>query len=170
MAALVGEVKLASNNRRTDQRARVGEASARQREARTRELEANEADSERYRAAADREQTARRSRIQARFLTKNYFAIGFKLDYAKANGDLSNYCPDFIVKLYSGSAVIVETKGLLDVDVPQKIRRLAQWIADLNALQAEVAYNVVFVAEAGFSNHRPRSFAELLQSFQDFKT
>jgi hypothetical protein len=65
--------------------------------------------------------------------------------------------------------VIVETKGLLDVDVPQKMRRLAQWIADLNALQAEVSYDVVFVAEASFSNHRPRRFAQLLQSFRDFK-
>ena len=54
MAALVGEVKLASNNRRADQRARVEEASAREREA-------NEADRERYRAS-------RRARIQARFL------------------------------------------------------------------------------------------------------
>jgi hypothetical protein len=54
MAALAGEVKLASNNRRADQRARVEEASAREREA-------NEADRERYRAS-------RRARIQARFL------------------------------------------------------------------------------------------------------
>ena len=54
MAALVGEVKLASNNRRADQSAR--------------EREANEADRERYRAATDREQASRRSRIQARFL------------------------------------------------------------------------------------------------------
>jgi uncharacterized membrane protein len=54
MAALVGEVKLASNNRRTDQSAR--------------EREANAVDRERYRAAAEREQTARRYRIQARCL------------------------------------------------------------------------------------------------------
>jgi len=54
VAALFGEVKLASNSRRADQRARVEEASAREREA-------NEADRERYRAS-------RRSRIQARFL------------------------------------------------------------------------------------------------------
>ncbi|MFM7267327.1 MAG: hypothetical protein ACKOZT_01895 [Cyanobium sp.] len=47
LAALVGEVKLASNNRRADQSAR--------------EREANEADRDRYRAS-------RRSRIQARFL------------------------------------------------------------------------------------------------------
>jgi len=61
VAALFGEVKLASNSRRADQ-------SAREREARERKREANEADRERDRAAAEREQTARRSRIQARFL------------------------------------------------------------------------------------------------------
>jgi hypothetical protein len=61
MAALVGEVKLASNSRRADQ-------NTREQEARERKREANEADRERDRAAAEREQTARRSRIQARFL------------------------------------------------------------------------------------------------------
>jgi len=54
LAALIGEVKLASNNRRTDQSAR--------------EREANETDRERSRAAADREQASRRARIQTRFL------------------------------------------------------------------------------------------------------
>jgi hypothetical protein len=75
MAALFGEVKLASNNRRADQLAREREARDREREAReriqearAREREANEADRERYRAAAEREQTARRDRIQARCL------------------------------------------------------------------------------------------------------
>lgn len=100
---------------------------------------------------------------------KNYLAIGFKLDYAKANGDLSNYYPDFIVKLHSGNVVIVETKGLVDVDVPHKMQRLAQWIADLNSLQTDVIYEFVFVDEEGFANHRPRTFLQLLQSFQGFK-
>ena len=54
MAALFGEVKLASNHRRADQRAR--------------EREANEADRERHRAAGERKQTARQYRIQARCL------------------------------------------------------------------------------------------------------
>ena len=54
MAALFGEVKLASNHRCADQRAR--------------EREANEADRERHRAAGERQQTARRYRIQARCL------------------------------------------------------------------------------------------------------
>jgi hypothetical protein len=61
LAALVGEVKLASNSRRADQ-------SAREREARERKRAANEADRERDRAAEEREQASRRARIQARFL------------------------------------------------------------------------------------------------------
>lgn len=78
--------------------------------------------------------------------------------------------PDFIVKLSNGSVVIVETKGLVDVDVPHKMRRLAQWIADLNDLQSDVNYDFAFVDEAGFQSHRPRTFTQLLQSFRDFKT
>jgi hypothetical protein len=54
MAALVGEVKLASNSRRADQ-------NAREQEARERKRAANEADRDRYRAS-------RRAGIQARFL------------------------------------------------------------------------------------------------------
>jgi len=61
MAALVGEIKLASNRRRADQSAREREARERMAEASAREREANEADRERYRAS-------RRARIQARFL------------------------------------------------------------------------------------------------------
>ena len=30
---------------------------------------------------------------------KNYFAVGFKLDYVKSDGDISNYYPDFFVKV-----------------------------------------------------------------------
>jgi type III restriction enzyme len=39
---------------------------------------------------------------------KNYFAVNFRLDYVKDDGSLSNYYPDFIVKLSDGRTVIVE--------------------------------------------------------------
>jgi len=68
VAALVGELKLASNNRCADQCSREQKARAREREARAREREANEAARERDRAARERERAARRSRIQARCL------------------------------------------------------------------------------------------------------
>ena len=49
---------------------------------------------------------------------KNYLAVGFKLDYVKADGDLSNYTPDFIVRTTDGTVWIVETKGREEIDVP----------------------------------------------------
>ena len=42
---------------------------------------------------------------------KNYMAVGFKLEYVKANGELSTYTPDFIVRTTDGGVWIVETKG-----------------------------------------------------------
>ena len=51
---------------------------------------------------------------------KNYLAVGFKLDYVKADGDLSNYTPDFIVRITDGTIWIIETKGREEIDVPQK--------------------------------------------------
>jgi len=101
---------------------------------------------------------------------KNYLALGFQLNYAKANGDLSNYYPDFIVKLTTGTVVIVETKGLVDVDVPHKMQRLAQWVSDLNALQSQVIYGFVFVDEAGFQTYRPKSFSQILNGFNQYKS
>ena len=65
---------------------------------------------------------------------KNYFAVGFKLDYVKADGDLSNYTPDFIVKSDSGEVTIVKTEEL---DLPRRMARLAQWCGDASAASRE---------------------------------
>ena len=56
---------------------------------------------------------------------KNYLAVHFKLDYVNADGNISDYYPDFFVKLSPRRVVIVETKGQEDLDVPLKMRRLA---------------------------------------------
>ena len=45
---------------------------------------------------------------------KNYLAIGFKLDYVRADGDLSNYIPDFLVRTDDGTVWVVETKGRVE--------------------------------------------------------
>ncbi|MFC1574329.1 DEAD/DEAH box helicase family protein, partial [Candidatus Latescibacterota bacterium] len=69
---------------------------------------------------------------------KNYFAVHFKLDYVNADGDISNYYPDFMVKLSEKRIVIVETKGQEDLDVPLKMARLRQWCEDINRVQTDV--------------------------------
>jgi len=59
--------------------------------------------------------------------------VHFNFDYVTSNGRISNYYPDFLVKLDRNRVVIVETKGLEDIDVPLKMARLAKWCSDINA-------------------------------------
>lgn len=101
---------------------------------------------------------------------KNYLALGFKLDYVKANGDLSNYTPDFIARTKDGIVWIVETKGREELDLPQKMARLKQWCADAtSAEETGQRYDFVFVDQIGFQKHRPKSFASLAAAFTDYK-
>ena len=101
---------------------------------------------------------------------KNYFAVNFKLDYVNADGDISNYYPDFIVKSADGSIVIAETKGREDTDVAPKMRRLAQWCEDVNKIHHEVSYDFVYVDEDSFRTYNPHTFQQLLEGFREYKT
>jgi type III restriction enzyme len=100
---------------------------------------------------------------------KNYLAVHFKLDYVNADGNISNYYPDFLVKLNNKHIVIVETKGQEDLDVPLKTERLKQWCEDINRVQSDVVYDFVFVDEESFKNYRPKSFSDLVTNFRQYK-
>ena len=101
---------------------------------------------------------------------KNYFAVGFKLDYVKANGDLANYTPDFMVRDNAGLVWLVETKGRAELDLPQKIARLKQWCSDAtNAEEHGQRYDYVFVDQIGFEKHVPVTFSALAASFTEYK-
>jgi type III restriction enzyme len=100
---------------------------------------------------------------------KNYLAVNFKLDYINADGDISNYYPDFIVKLADGKIVIVETKGLADLDVPPKMARLSQWCEDINKLQRSVVYDFVYADQESYEKYNPKTFKALMDSFREFK-
>lgn len=100
---------------------------------------------------------------------KNYLAVHFKLDYVNADGDISNYYPDFLVKLKDNSVVVVETKGLEDLDVPPKIRRLRQWSEDVNTIQSDAKYDFVYVDEDGFKKYDPKTFSSLMANFREYK-
>ena len=102
--------------------------------------------------------------------TKNYLAVNFKLDYVNAKGDISNYYPDFIVKLSNGRVVIVETKGQEDLDVPPKMERLQQWCEDVNRVQTKTKYDFVFVDDVGFAKYNPKTFDAVLTGFRDHKS
>jgi len=103
---------------------------------------------------------------------KNYLALGFKIDYVRADGDLSNYIPDFLVRNADGDVWVVETKGRAEIDLPQKMIRLRQWCAD--ATEASVAagglaYRFVYVDQDGFDRHPPKTFAALVAGFTEYQ-
>jgi type III restriction enzyme len=100
---------------------------------------------------------------------KNYFGVHFKLDYVNADGDISNYYPDFFVKISKKEIYIIETKGLEDLDVPLKIARLRQWCEDINRVQSKVKFDFVYVDEESFNKYKPSTFQELLTNFKEYK-
>ncbi|MBU6509649.1 MAG: DEAD/DEAH box helicase family protein [Gammaproteobacteria bacterium] len=103
---------------------------------------------------------------------KNYHAVGFRIDYVQADGNLSNYEPDFFVKTADGNVWIAETKGRVDVDVPHKMKRLAQWCADATAASRAAggpSYGFIYVDQVGFEAHKPSNFAGLAAVFRDFQ-
>jgi type III restriction enzyme len=101
---------------------------------------------------------------------KNYLAIGFKFDYIKADGDLSTYTPDFVVRTSDGKVWIVETKGREELDLPQKMERLKQWCAEATVAEDNgTHYNYVFVDQESFEKHKPTTFSALAESFLEYK-
>lgn len=103
---------------------------------------------------------------------KNYLAVGFQLDYVKADGDLSNYVPDFLVKAEDGAIYVIETKGREELDLPQKMSRLRQWCDEVTAAsraEGGPAYRFVYVDEEGFKTHRPTSFQGLVDTFREYQ-
>ncbi|MFR8062094.1 MAG: type III restriction endonuclease subunit R, partial [Lancefieldella rimae] len=100
---------------------------------------------------------------------KNYLSVNFKLDYIKADGNISNYYPDFIVKLANRKIVIVETKGQEDLDVPLKMARLKQWCMDINTVQKDIYLDFVFVDQESFEKYQPKKFQKLFDAFLKYK-
>ncbi|MGB8413024.1 MAG: DEAD/DEAH box helicase family protein [Candidatus Binatus sp.] len=100
---------------------------------------------------------------------KNYLAVGFKLDYVNADGDISNYYPDFLVKASDKRIFVVETKGQEELDVPRKMERLRQWCEDINRVQSDVKYDFVYVDLESFERFKPTSFRQLIDGFKEYK-
>lgn len=101
--------------------------------------------------------------------TKNYFAVHFNLDYVNADGNISNYYPDFIVKTSEREIFIVETKGNEDLDVPLKTARLKEWCKDINSNQQKNFFDFVFVEEEDYEKYKPGTFCELVKNFRKYK-
>lgn len=97
---------------------------------------------------------------------KNYFAVAFKIDYQKADGAISTFTPDFIVKLSPKEYFIVETKGREDLDDIAKIKRLEQWCADVNAQDNGISYKMLYVKQEAWEGlgQKPRGFQDVVRA------
>ena len=104
---------------------------------------------------------------------KNYLAVGFKLDYVKADGDLSNYTPDFIVRTHDGTVWIVETKGAARAGSPAERWRACASGAQMRPPPARRGWRrlPIRLCRSGRDSSvtNPQTFAALAASFTEYQ-
>jgi type III restriction enzyme len=88
------------------------------------------------------------------------------IEYRNADGAISNYFPDFIVKRTPTEIWIVETKGREDLDDPPKWERLKDWVADATARGEGVSYHAMFMREEEWRKRPLHGFAEAQAAFE----
>ncbi len=101
---------------------------------------------------------------------KNTRAVGFFIEYVNSSGEISHYYPDFLVRDKEGVVWVVETKGLEDLDVIRKWKRLVLWCADAtSAADSTTTYRPLFVTEEAFNDIEKKvsTFAGLAEVLAD---
>ncbi|AMJ63185.1 DEAD/DEAH box helicase family protein [Bosea sp. PAMC 26642] len=96
---------------------------------------------------------------------KNAQHTGFSIEYRTADGSISSYIPDFLVKRSDKEVWIVETKGREDVNDPEKWRRLKLWCADASATEDGVVYRALFVPEEEWEKRALKRFDQAVAVF-----
>lgn len=96
---------------------------------------------------------------------KNYFAVHYRIDYRNSDGAISDFYPDFIVKVSENEIYICETKGREDLDDPLKIQRLKIWCDDVNKTSDEIKYVPLYVKQEVYEKYKPRDFKDVIRLF-----
>jgi len=73
----------------------------------------------------------------------------FALEYISTSGALRYYYPDFVVRLNDDACLVMETKGLEDLEVALKDRRARRWCRDATRLSGR-AWSYYKVPQAAF--------------------
>jgi len=90
--------------------------------------------------------------------------IGFFMEYIDSQGNLRMYYPDFIA-VSGNERLIIETKGMVDVDVKYKDKRAKQWCKDATNLTGQKwLFHRVNLKE--FRRHKFKSIKELVSTFE----
>lgn len=99
--------------------------------------------------------------------TKNYYAVGFKLDYINSKNELTNYIPDFIVNQNNKNIFIIETKGMEELDLNLKLNRLKEWCIDVNNIQSDFQYDYLYIPYKKFTENPPPNFGNLINIYKN---
>lgn len=93
--------------------------------------------------------------------------VNFKIEYQAESGNIRECFPDFFVKTAPKTFYIVETKGREDMDDVRKIKRLAMWCKDINAVQKEYTYTPIYIREHLWDDKKKdlKSFADVVKLF-----
>jgi type III restriction enzyme len=89
------------------------------------------------------------------------------IEYQNADGSISNYFPDFLVKRSAKEIWIVETKGREDLDDPRKWERLKSWVADATARTEGTVYKAMFVREEEWEKRPLHDFGQAISAFDE---
>lgn len=93
---------------------------------------------------------------------KNAGPRALRIDYVRANGQLSTYAPDFFVRDDKGAMYLVETKGREDSDVPRKARAAVAWCEA--ASNHAVKWSYVFIPQNARDAMGGGSWADLVRA------
>lgn len=86
----------------------------------------------------------------------------FSLEYISTSGALRTYYPDFVVRLRSGVHLLIETKGMEDLEVARKDARARKWCSDVSK-HSGVEWSYVKVGQSAFDAYTGQSIDGLLR-------
>lgn len=89
--------------------------------------------------------------------------IGIYVEYLSSSDVVKQYYPDYIIETSKGDLFVIESKGLVDVDVPRKDARAKKWCEDLTRITGK-KWIFVRINQELFEGHDYKTFEELLKA------
>jgi len=97
--------------------------------------------------------------------TKMVVKIPFHIEYKAEEGLLRFYYPDFLLRMKNNEYFLVETKGLVDLEVSHKDNRTSQWCKDASYL-TDCKWSFIRVNQEDFQKYRYKSVKELISTIK----
>lgn len=96
--------------------------------------------------------------------TKVVVKNGFHMEYISEENILRFYYPDFLVKVMNGDYWLIETKGLVDLEVSHKDKRAIKWCEDATRLTG-YKWSYKRINQNDFEKYRFKNLGKLITIF-----